>query len=178
MSGQLTHIKRPTHLTASQFKGEVKYSTLTAENDDFPEISMLEDFLLGFVGDSKYLGTEECTAALGKMIYWGFEMLGHREIYLPKNTMKVVIAFQRYQEQQAVFSTYCNMNHFYDQLAQLISFNDFKQYGQLGAKLSGVLVANSSLFKCVKDGFNYIDGKDFRDAGECSGQLVSMILDI
>ncbi|TNV87457.1 hypothetical protein FGO68_gene15447 [Halteria grandinella] len=75
-----THIKRPAHLSASEFKGELKYASFAQQMDEFPEIAYIEDFSLG--------AGNECTTALSQMIYYAFEMLNHREIYKPQNSMK------------------------------------------------------------------------------------------
>lgn len=105
MNTGLTHIKKPAHLTNAQFKGEAKYSFLAKQSDEFAQIYLLEDFMTGFVEKSSLGGTTECKNAMAGMIFYAFEMLKHREIYKPSNSMKVFIAFQSYQEQQALFYT-------------------------------------------------------------------------
>lgn len=54
-----------------------------------------------------------------------------------------------------------------------------KQYGQLVAKVSGILTQNGiSYFTCINEGWNYQNGKDFTNVGECVGQFFSQTFDI
>lgn len=60
----------------------------------------------------------------------------------------------------------------------LTSFSDYKQYGQLGARATGIAVSDGPrLVKCITEGSSFINGKDFSDVGECVGQMISQILD-
>jgi hypothetical protein len=62
------------------------------DNNDFPELDMLEKFLTGFLTGSSFVGNEQCTASLMGMIFYGFEVVRNREVYDPRKTMKAVIA--------------------------------------------------------------------------------------
>jgi hypothetical protein len=81
----------------------VKYSELSYEGLDFPEIFMLEDFLTGFLTGSSFTGNLQCKTALRGMIFHGFEIIKNREIYDPRKDMKATIAVQKLQEQQSLF---------------------------------------------------------------------------
>ena len=105
MNDGLTHIVRPAHISEKDFKGELKYRTLAAGTDELAGFYLFEDFLEGFVANSSFGGTPECKKAMGGMIYYAFEMLKNRAVYNPSKSVKLVIAFQSYQQQQALFYT-------------------------------------------------------------------------
>ena len=52
----------------------------------------LENFLLGYLDGASFLGNSSCTSAMNGVIYYVFEVIKYREVYLPSNTMKAVIA--------------------------------------------------------------------------------------
>lgn len=79
-----------------------KYSQL-AYNSEFPELDMLEDFLLGFLTGSTFAGSPQCRGAMTGMIFQGFEIVKNREVYNPTKVMKAVIAAQKFTEQQSLF---------------------------------------------------------------------------
>ena len=61
---------------------------------------------------------------------------------------------------------------------ELTSFNDYKQYGQLGSRAAGLLVSDGPrLLKCVQEGTTFSNGLDYTDVGKCVGQMASQILD-
>jgi len=104
----LSHLKIPDHIVQSKFggvapKGLAKFQTLSDMSNDFPELIMLEQFLTGFLKGSAF-GGSQCNAALQGLIYYGFEVIQYREIYLPKNVMKANIAIQKLQEAAGLFS--------------------------------------------------------------------------
>jgi len=45
------------------------------------------------------------------------------------------------------------------------------------SRIAGIAISNWDLYTCIQDGLNFVDGKDYRDAGECMGELVSLVLD-
>jgi hypothetical protein len=139
---------------------------------------MLEKFLTGFLAGSSFVGNEQCTAALSGMIFYGFEVVRNREVYDPRKTMKAVIATQKLTEQQSLFSAFCDASHLYRIANSLISFNDYKQYGQFGSRAVGIAVSDGPrLLNCIKDGAANVNGADFYNVGECAGQIASQILD-
>ena len=71
----------------------------------------------------------------------------------------------------------CDFTHLWQQISQLVSFSDFKQYGQLAAKLAGVLVGDFGLFGVVMDGFQGTNGYGFYDSGHSIGYISSQLLD-
>jgi len=111
------------------------------------------------------------------LVYYGFEVANNYQIYNPKKSMKFVIAIQKVSEMQAIAYGTCDYSHLLDILAELVAFSDFKQYGQLMARASGTVVGNFGLFSCMMDGWNFNNGKDFQDLGECTGKLSSLLLD-
>lgn len=92
--------------------------------------------------------------------------------------MKAVIAVQKFTEQQSLFYSYCDFSHLYRIVGQLTQFNDYKQYGQLGARSFGLMLSDGGrLYSCISDGVAGTNGKDFKDVGKCTGQMTSQILD-
>ena len=79
-----------------------KYAKL-AYDSEFPELDMLEDFLIGFLTGSTFAGNPQCKGALTGMIYHGFEVVKNRQVYNPTKVMKAVIGAQKFQEQQSLF---------------------------------------------------------------------------
>ncbi len=149
-----------------------------AGTNDFPELDMLEKFLTGFLSGSSFVGNAQCTAALQGMIFYGFEVVRNREVYNPRKTMKAVISTQKFTEQQSLFSAYCDASHLYRIANSLVSFDDYKQYGQFGSRLMGIAISSGPrLLKCIKDGVAQVNGADFYNVGECTGNIVSQILD-
>ena len=64
-------------------------------------------------------------------------------------------------------------------MTELTNFSDFKQYGQLLSRMTGLAATQGyGLFMCIYDGAQFIGGKDFYDVGLCSGQLGSQLFDI
>lgn len=105
----LTHLKLPAHVVQTKFKGiepkgKAKLHALQAISGDFPELIIIEQFLVGFLEGSSFAGNSQCNAALKGMIYYGFEVVKNREIYNPSKIMKAGIALQKFQEKSALFS--------------------------------------------------------------------------
>jgi hypothetical protein len=74
--------------------------------------------------------------------------------------------------------SYCDFSHLYRIAGQLTQFNDYKQYGQLGAKALGLLISDGfTLIPCITDGVAQVKGKDFWDVGKCVGQITTQLLD-
>jgi hypothetical protein len=66
----------------------------------------------------------------------------------------------------------------YKTLAQLSSFSDYKQYGQLFSRITGLLVSGGIAdYQCIMDGISYKNGKTFYEAGECFGNMLSQVID-
>jgi len=73
---------------------------------------------------------------------------------------------------------YCDFSHLYRIIGELTQFNDYKQYGQLGARAFGLAISDgSSLSRCISEGVAGLNGKDFTDVGKCTGHMFSQILD-
>jgi hypothetical protein len=187
MRGPVQHkrLQKPDHILASEWHGRLKYNSAADAAQDFPEIIMIEDFLTGFIkGASSAYSTSNstadstCTTAMSGIVVSFFDLLANREIYNPAKSIKAVIAFKDLQENQAVFYAYCDFSHLYSVLAELTSFSDMKQYGQLIARVLGLLIDDSkTALPCISDGLNYRNGKDFYDVGLCGGQVFSQVLD-
>lgn len=64
---------------------------------------MLEDFLTGFLGGASFGETGECTASMQGLVTNGFDIINNRQIYDPSKIVKAIIAFQKFQQSQAVF---------------------------------------------------------------------------
>lgn len=94
---------RPAHLSAQEFKGEKKYNYLAASTDEFADFYVIEDLLTGFIKNSSFGDTIECKSALNGMVYYGFEIIKHREVWRPSNAAKVPIAYDGFSKQQALF---------------------------------------------------------------------------
>ena len=76
------------------------------------------------------------------------------------------------------YYSYCDLSHLNRVMAQLLAFNDFKQYGQLLAKLGGVAISQGmDLVNNFSQGIKQENGKDFSDAGSAAGKLFSQVLD-
>jgi len=73
---------------------------------------------------------------------------------------------------------YCDGSHLTRMINQLTSFNDYKQYGQLGARTSGLFASDGpKLLNCIKKGTTFQDLMDYTDVGSCVGAMASQILD-
>lgn len=75
------------------------------ETDELaPEIAFLEKIVTGFLGGASGATSTDCTANLEGLVYYAFEMVKNREIYLPWKAAALTIAFQKFQEKSALFS--------------------------------------------------------------------------
>ena len=101
----LTHIVKPAEMKAKDFKGEAKYKLFGSIDSPDYLFSLIEDFSRGVAETFSGGGGKDCQHAMSGMIYYIFEMINNREVYNPKKSVKLVIAFQSFQQQQALFYT-------------------------------------------------------------------------
>lgn len=74
--------------------------------------------------------------------------------------------------------SYCDFSHLYRILSELMSFSDFKAYGQLVSRVAGIFSGPAyTLIPCIKKGVTGEDGYDFYDVGSCSGKLFTQVMD-
>ena len=103
----LSHVKvTEEHVKANNGKpvlGHSKYQLIAAGTNDFPELIIAEDLILGFLKGSSFGGNVECEGSLNNLVYYGFEVVNNREVYNPAKLMKATIAIQKLTEQQAIF---------------------------------------------------------------------------
>lgn len=62
------------------------------------EEQQFEEFLYGALDGMSFKESATCFTGLKSTIYYAFEALNYREVYLPKNTIKFGIAAQKFSE--------------------------------------------------------------------------------
>ena len=58
---------------------------------------------MGYIDGAAFLGNVACTASMKGIIYYFFEVVKYRKVYLPWVTMKNVISDQKLEEKASVF---------------------------------------------------------------------------
>ena len=173
----LKHNKIPDHLTQANggkpILGEARIKLLQGLSNQFPELIVAEDFMLGFINGSSFTGNPQCQAAMNGIIYYAFDLINHSQILDPSNTIKALISTQKLATQQSMFYAYCDFSHLFLIVGKLLNFNDFMQYGQLLSRVAGMAVDESftSNIYCISDGINYLNGLSYIDVGRCTGLL-------
>lgn len=95
-------------------------------------------------------------------------------------TLKTTLFFKKKYNWCLIHPTYsyCDFSHLFKQLAELTSFTNFKPYGQLLSKASGVLgIDGWTLIPEMINGFSQTSPKGFKAAGKDLGKIISQLLD-
>ena len=104
---QMRHTNQPEHIIKANggkpLVGKAKYELLAAEVGQDGEIIMMEDFLNGLLKGGSFDSNVKCQAAMQGAVYYGFEIVKNRDITNPSKIMKISIAYQKVQEQGALF---------------------------------------------------------------------------
>ena len=83
-----------------------------------------------------------------------------------------------YEQYLTCLNSYCDGSHLSRMINELTSFSDYKQYGQLASRATGLAVSEGPrLTKCITQGASFSNGMDYTDVGKCVGQMASQILD-
>lgn len=70
-----------------------------------PEILLLETALFGFLKGASFIGNPQCISAMEGIIFYGFEIVKYREVYIPSITMKAIVSAKKFQERISLFYT-------------------------------------------------------------------------
>lgn len=118
------------------------------------EEQQFEEWLYGALDGMSFKESATCFTGLKSTIYYGFEALNYRQVYIPSNTIKFAIAAQKLSEATNTIYAYllfkilissfryCDFTHLYSVLAELTNFSDFQQYGQLLSRIGGGFVSD------------------------------------
>lgn len=71
-------------LGVTKVTGAEKYKLLADAQNEIPELLLVEDFINGFLNGASYEGNTQCKPALQGIVYYAFEIVNNREIYVPK----------------------------------------------------------------------------------------------
>ena len=107
----MRHSNVPDHVEAANGKRlttqeRIEYLTAAAAPTDAisAQLVILEDFILGFINGSSFSGSVKCQAAMSQVVFYGFQVVSYREVYIPKNIMKAAIAVQNLNQATVIFT--------------------------------------------------------------------------
>ena len=101
----MRYYKLPDHVLQSGNvpSGQAYYDALAQTAQTYPQLVIVEDFLNGFIQGMSFQGNAQCEAAMQGMIFYGFELVENRQVYIPSKSMVAVIAYQKLQAQVSLF---------------------------------------------------------------------------
>mmetsp|Transcript_25734 Transcript_25734/g.25006 ORF Transcript_25734/g.25006 Transcript_25734/m.25006 type:complete len:128 (+) Transcript_25734:310-693(+) len=122
-----------------------------------------------------FKGENTCATGLNSIIFYAYEAYTYREFYIPSNTMGFAIATEKLTESYNSIYAFCDFDHLWNIISQLISFTDWTALGQLGCRIIGELFGViQDNYRCITEGAR---SGNYYDVGYCSGVLISVTLD-
>ena len=113
---------------------------LVAGSDLSRNLINTENFLYGFLSGFSFGSNTACNSGLTTTIYYAFESMKYREIYLPWNIMKFTTVQNKLTESTNKIYAYCDFSHLYDIMASLSpSMENLGNYGALASRVTGSL---------------------------------------
>eukprot|EP00349_Pseudokeronopsis_sp_Brazil_P007534 CAMPEP_0202968518 /NCGR_PEP_ID=MMETSP1396-20130829/13863_1 /ASSEMBLY_ACC=CAM_ASM_000872 /TAXON_ID= /ORGANISM="Pseudokeronopsis sp., Strain Brazil" /LENGTH=104 /DNA_ID=CAMNT_0049694937 /DNA_START=223 /DNA_END=533 /DNA_ORIENTATION=- len=95
-------------------------------------IEIAVELAFGFFAGMSFSGDDTCATGLNAVVFYAYEVYNFREFYMPSNSMGFALASQKLTESYNSIYAFCDFDHLWKIVTQLISFTDFTALGQLG----------------------------------------------
>lgn len=98
-------VKSPHIAVANRQVTMLEYDNQADITNLIPEILLLETAMFGFLKGASFIGNPSCISSMEGIIFYGFEIIKYREVYIPSITMKAIVSAKKFQERISLFYT-------------------------------------------------------------------------